>query len=83
MAHRYSAPIAVELAPDGQPEALTWRGRRYAVQVIGTWKLATGWWDPAQHTDRTYWRVETAGHEVFELYHDAVSGAWILDVVQD
>ena len=83
MAHRYGAPIEVELTSDGQPEALTWRGLHYAVQIIGIWKLRDRWWDPAQHTDRAYYRCQTADQQVFEVYHDAVSGAWILDVVQD
>jgi hypothetical protein len=46
--------------------------------------LATGWCDPAARVDRTYWRVETADHQIFELYHDAAAGgARVLDVVLD
>jgi hypothetical protein len=53
------------------------------VQVTGPWKLATGWWEPSQRVDRTCYRVETADHQVFEVYHDTVADVWILDVVQD
>jgi hypothetical protein len=84
MATRYCVPVAVELAPDGVPAAFTWREKRYsAVRLLGTWRLATGRWNVAQRIDRTYFRVETADHQVFELYFDGVSHAWVLEVVQN
>ena len=82
MAHRYSASIAVELAPDGQPEAFTWRGLRCAVQVIGRWKLATRWWEPGEQVERTYYRCQAPDQQVFEVYHDT-RGGWVLDAVLD
>lgn len=66
-----------------QPTSFTWRGRRYWVTVIGRWHLADRWWDATRHSDRRYYRVATADHQVFELYHDTVSGAWVLDIVHD
>ncbi|HEX9413959.1 MAG TPA: hypothetical protein VF916_10695 [Ktedonobacterales bacterium] len=41
------------------------------------------WWDAQWHANRTYWRVVTADFQVFELYQEASTGAWVLDVVQD
>jgi hypothetical protein len=41
------------------------------------------WWDVQRHANRTYWRVVTADFQVFELYQEASTGAWVLDVVQD
>jgi hypothetical protein len=51
--------------------------------VLGTWQLMDRWWDPQRHADRTYWRAVSADHQVFELYQEASTGAWVLDVVQD
>lgn len=42
--------------------AATWRGRRYWVEVIGTWYLQDRWRDAARHSDRHYYRVVTADH---------------------
>jgi hypothetical protein len=83
MAHRYGESITVELAPDGQPGAFTWRGQRYAVRAIGTWKLAIGWWDPTKRVERTYYRCQDEAHGMYEIYHDSVGDRWVLDVVQD
>ncbi|HKB46800.1 MAG TPA: hypothetical protein VKC57_03825 [Ktedonobacterales bacterium] len=36
--------------------------------------------------DRTYYRVccrGSAGEQVFDLYHDAISNQWVLDVAHD
>lgn len=83
MSRRYRDPITVTAADDGQPVAFTWRGTTYAVQVIGKWRLRTNWWDPQRTTERTYYRVRTADHQVFELYRDEAAGGWVLDVCQD
>ena len=39
--------------------------------------------DPQRRADRTYWRVVTRDHQVFELYQEASTSAWVLDVVHD
>ncbi len=83
MARRYQEPITMTLRSD-QPHAFTWRGRRYMVAaVLGTWRLATRWWQPEAAVDRHYYRVRTPDHQVFELYHAAGSSAWTLDVCHD
>jgi hypothetical protein len=85
MSRRYKEPTTVTLGRGLyglQPVAFTWRGRTYAVEVIGSWKLQDRWWDRARHADRVYWRVMTKVLGVYELYcengHD-----WRLDTVQD
>jgi hypothetical protein len=83
VAHRFGEAVVVELAPDGQPQAFTWRGQRYIVRVIGTWALRTGWWDPSERAERSYYRCEDSAHGIFELYHDTVNNVWVLDVVLD
>lgn len=84
MAHRYGDPVRVSVAAgDAQrPTSFSWRDRRYGVRVLATWRLRTNWWQP-QAADRTYYRVVTADHQVFELYQDINSSAWVLDAVQD
>jgi uncharacterized protein DUF6504 len=84
MSRRVQQPVPVEVRTDGTPQAFTWRGTAYRVRVVGCWRLATRWWDAGREVDRTYYRVETADHQLFELYCDAAHGhGWILDVVQD
>jgi hypothetical protein len=79
---RIGAPVAVTVSK-GRPVAFLWRGQRYRIAVLGTWHLMDRWWDAQQHANRTYWRVVTADFQVFELYQEASTGAWVLDVVQD
>jgi uncharacterized protein DUF6504 len=84
MSRRVHQPVPVETAPDGKPHTFTWHGVTYYVRVIGHWRLATRWWDAGREVDRTYYRVETADHQLFELYCDAAQGhGWVLDVIQD
>lgn len=84
VSRRYSEPVAVQTRRDGRPLAFTWRGVTYHLRVIGCWKLAARWWDSERHSDRTYYRVETADHQNFEFYHDAAQhGGLVLDVRQD
>jgi hypothetical protein len=88
VAHRYGEVIRVEItesAPgEGYLYAFTWRGMRYpVVDIVGNWHLQDKWWERERQSDRHYWRVQTPDFGVYELYHDAVSGVWVLDVVQD
>jgi Domain of unknown function (DUF6504) len=87
VAHRYGGLIQVDsIWVDGEREvrAFTWRGRRYQVaEMLGSWHLQTRWWDRERHSDRTYYPVQTPDFQVLELYHERLSDAWVLDVVQD
>jgi hypothetical protein len=88
VAHRYGEVIRVEIsktAPgEGCLDAFSWRGVRYPVAaILGSWHLQNRWWDREHHSDRHYWRVQTPDFGVYELYHDAACGVWVLDVVQD
>jgi hypothetical protein len=74
----------------GQLIAFTWRAAIYPVRVLDMWRLATRWWEPGEAADRTYFRVETADHHIFELYYEATPRVsipdnmrWVLDVCQD
>ncbi len=84
MGRQYGLPIRVETAADGLPIAFAWRGRTYRVTVIGHWHLADRRWDRERWSDRQYYRLITADHQVFEVYRELTSkGLWVLDVVQD
>jgi hypothetical protein len=92
MARRISLPVTVETNSAGEPAAFTWRGVRRRVAVIGRWHLRDRWWmSPVEAdgngkgaSDRRYYRLLTADHQVFEVYRELTSkGLWILDVVPD
>jgi hypothetical protein len=82
MSRRYTEPIGVKLVRQ-RPVAFTWRGRHYTVTVIGVWHLMARWWQPSAASDRTYYRLQTPDHQIFEIYHDAIPDTWILDICQD
>ncbi len=96
MAHRYGHPISVTLMT-GQPQSFLWRGRHYRVaEVFSIWRLRDRWWERPTSSqtavptlsagDRTYYRVrcpDPDGEQIFDLYHDAVTGRWVLDRAHD
>ena len=87
MTKRYDDPIEVELEED-QPEeirllALSWRGRRYAVEdLLKYWREAGEGWDPQRARDHECFRVEAEGG-VYDLRFDRLSRAWRLARVWD
>jgi hypothetical protein len=92
MSRRISLPIRVQTDDAGQPTAFTWRGRRYRVAVIGCWHVRDRWWVSRTEADSTgkgfsdrhYYRLLTAEHQVFGVYRELTSkGLWVLDVIQD
>lgn len=84
MGHHYRLPIRVTTDEHGLPCSFTWRGTTYQVHVIGAWHLSDRWWDHEHHSDRWYYRVQTADLQCFELYQDITSkGLWVLDRVLD
>ncbi len=70
-------------------QASRWRlpgvGCAQRVWVIGRWHLRDRWWQPWEtQSDRRYYRLVTADHEVFEVYRELTSkGLWVLNVVHD
>jgi hypothetical protein len=82
MSRHYGEPITVTLRGE-QPVGFTWRGRHYRVRVIGTWRLATRWWDEERAADRHYYRVMTPDFATYELYRELASDRWVLSRVLD
>jgi uncharacterized protein DUF6504 len=93
LSRRVGVPVRVQLRHEMASLAPSpGTDETYQVRVLSVWKLATRWWVlPAEEretgkglADRTYYRVETADHQIFELYRDdAQGGVWVLDLVQD
>lgn len=86
MARRYGETIIV-LTQQGLPATLVWRQVTYHVRVIGSWRLTTRWWEAHHAVDRTYFRVETSDHQIFEVYRETAGNAqgerWVLDICLD
>jgi len=81
MSRRIGLPVRVEVNAAGEPVSFTWRGRAYAVEVIGCRHPRDRRCDPERHSDRKYYRLLTPDHEVFEVYREHTSaGPWVLDV---
>ena len=84
---------------DHLPQAFGWQQTVYrVVEVLGRWHLRDRWWltdgsaalaEPASGlgtlgaSDRRYYRVRCVPALLCEIYHDAVTGAWVLDRVCD
>ncbi len=90
MAHQYLRPVQV-LVRGGMPAEFRWHGELYTVaEVLTTWHLQDRWWTPLGESnprraasDRTYYRVRCPDQQCFDLYHDAVSGLWVLNRAHD
>jgi hypothetical protein len=77
-------PVKVWTDEKGQPKRFVWHHVTYSGRVLSSWKLSDKWWDKELYSDRTYYRVETADHQIFELYRDAAKdGLWVLARIQD
>ncbi len=64
-----------------RPLRFRWAGRSYLVaEVLDSWQDVGAWWEG--EAEKTFWRVETAGGGIFELWQDA-RGQWGLWRVWD
>ena len=71
MSRQILQPIRVWTDAVGKPVRWTWRDATYTGHVLSWWKLSDKWWDADRYSDRTYYRMETRDHQIFELYRDA------------
>jgi hypothetical protein len=82
MSRQILQPIRVWTDAVGKP--VRWREATYTRRVLSWWKLSDKWWDADRYSDRTYYRIETKDHQIFELYRDAArDGLWVLARIQD
>ncbi len=77
-------PVKVWTDATGRPIRWKWRDVTYSGHVLSWWKMSDKWWDDDLYSNRTYFRMETRDHQVFELYQDAAKdGLWVLARIQD
>jgi hypothetical protein len=61
-----------------------WHEVTYGGRVLSRWKLSDKWRDADTYGDRTYYRLETQDHQIFELYQGSAKyGLWVLSHAQD
>jgi len=66
----------------GLPRSFRWRGRRYTVRaVLERWKETGRWWEG--EASKFFFRVETTGGGLWELYFDTGTRTWRLYRVYD
>ena len=94
MSRLYNTSITVTVHA-GHIHHFTWRGTTYRVKAeLGTYHLLDRWWEPASSaaedqpahlspSDRHYYRLECTSGLLCEIYHDTVSGVWVLARVYD
>jgi len=84
MSRQILRPVKVWTDANGRPQRFVWRETTYSGRVLSWWKLSDKWWDADRYSDRTYFRLETTDHQIFELYQDAAKdGLWVLGHIQD
>jgi hypothetical protein len=77
-------PVKVWTDATGQPKRWLCRETMYTGRVVHSWNLSTYWWDDEKYSNRWHYRMETADHQVFDLYQDvAKDGLWVLSHIQD
>ena len=83
MAKSSDEPLdGVRLAPDGRPRSFRRRGRLWRVsRVAEVWKDA-GCWSEGEG-EKTFFRLETDGSRLVEIYLDPTAGKWFLYRVYD
>jgi ribosomal protein S16 len=76
-------PIAVQVDVEGRPTALRrGAGPWEAVRAVYTqWRIRTNWW--AAPTHRHYYRLETTGGTIVDVYHEQCDGRWHLVTTRD
>jgi hypothetical protein len=77
--HEHPA-IEVELDPEGSLEAISWNGRREAVEVCNRWRVDEAWW--REPIARDYFKVVGARWLAL-VYLDRVDGSWHLERLYD
>jgi len=74
-------PLRVQ-AEEGVPRAFWWRGRRYAVAgVLERWRDVGRWWEG--EPPRSFFRLQTAGGGIWEIYLDLGENTWHLYKIYD
>jgi hypothetical protein len=74
--------IAVVSDSSYTPQAFTWRGRTYGVQLIAKrWRLDVDWWQA--RVWREYFKLTTPTGLLVIIYRDWLTGRWYLQRLYD
>lgn len=72
--------IDVELDAAGALVAISWNGRREAVEVCNRWRVEEAWW--REPIARDYYKIVSARWLAL-VYLDRVDGSWHLERLYD
>ena len=72
--------IDVELDAAGVLVAISWNGRREAVEVCNRWRVEEAWW--REPIARDYYKIVSARWLAL-VYLDRVDGSWHLERLYD
>ena len=68
-------PVKVQEDVNGNPIAITHKGRRIAIEGIkDRWRIDDEWWRKA--IARMYYQVVLQDGRILTLFHDLLGGAW-------
>lgn len=66
----------------GEPERITWQGRRHTVvEVLRRWRVKSDWWREAVWRD--YFKLTTETGLLLIIYHDLKSEQWYIQRLYD
>lgn len=72
----------VSIGRSGRPHRFAWSGRSFVVnRTTEVWKDTGRWWEG--EGEKTFFRLETVGGQLVELYRDHQSGVWFIYRVYD
>ncbi|MFN8534852.1 MAG: DUF6504 family protein [Dehalococcoidia bacterium] len=70
-----NGPQPITVTADGDPKAVTWRGRRRRVlRVQDRWRIDDEWW--RQPLSRMYYVLALDDGQLMTVFHDLLADAW-------
>lgn len=67
---------------NGLPKFFWWRGQQYTVRaVLERWKDTGRWWEGER--PKFFFRLQTSGGGLWEVYFDPAERAWFLYKIYD
>ncbi|TDA66946.1 MAG: hypothetical protein D9V47_11540 [Clostridia bacterium] len=74
--------IQVNCNDGGPPGSFRWRGKKYAVAaVLERWRDTGRWWEG--EAPKIFFRLQTPGGGLWEIYLDTGEAAWYLYKIYD
>lgn len=74
--------IEVISSDNGIPRSFCWNGKwNHINRVLELWKDTGIWWEG--ESEKTFFRIESAGQSLYELYLDSLKQVWFLYRIYD